>query len=146
MGNVTSWLLRDGDWSSGPPPADGPGPAWLHLDIHDSDLTTIRYQPHYAGSGIAFVGTTPRIYFEDESASAPTDTEREAAGLAAWVSDSIGGDPMAHRDTIRPFLAEDLEDDWDGESEVSDADIFVEVKTGELLAALGIDPPPGLLD
>src|SRR5262245_9123516 len=63
---------------------------WLFVGVHDSDLTTVRYAPSGPGTGVAFLGFTPRTYFEDETASEPTDIGREAEGLAAW-SGAVGG-------------------------------------------------------
>jgi len=57
---------------------------WLLVDIHDSDIATIAYRPIGSGSGVAYLGVTPRTYFEDPGASAPSDVAREAGGLVEW--------------------------------------------------------------
>ncbi|MEV7986869.1 hypothetical protein [Micromonospora sp. NPDC085948] len=57
---------------------------WLLVDIHDSDSATLTYRPAGPGTGVAYLGYTPRTYFENPDASAPTDAVREAAGLSAW--------------------------------------------------------------
>ncbi len=57
---------------------------WLLVDIHDSDIATIAYRPTGSGSGVAYLGVTPRTYFEDPGASAPSDVAREAGGLVEW--------------------------------------------------------------
>ncbi|WP_432977199.1 hypothetical protein [Dactylosporangium sp. CA-233914] len=122
---------------------------WLHVDIHDSDIATITYSPAGPGSGVAYLGFTPRTYFEDPNASLPTDTHREAAGLAAWWARVQVGATDADRDakmaSLRPYLAEDLgaeDDDPDDEEEEErdDADIFVEIKTDRFLVTLGLPP------
>lgn len=59
---------------------------WLSVYIHDSDIATVRYEPHGPGSGTAYLGCTPRTYLDDESASEPTDVLREAEGLALWLT------------------------------------------------------------
>jgi hypothetical protein len=61
---------------------DGPEP-WLVVDIHDSYVATIAYRPAGSGSGVAYLGVTPRTYFEDPDASAPTDVVREARARSA---------------------------------------------------------------
>jgi hypothetical protein len=125
---------------------------WLSIEIHDSDYAVIRYEPAGAGSGTAYIGYTPRTYFEDESASAPTDVLREAEGLATWLADQQRrSDQAAVRELIRPFLAEDdpeqLEDQADlkdDADELDDADIFVEVKVARFLSTVGLPIPDGL--
>lgn len=59
---------------------------WLSVETYDSDIATVRYEPPGPGSGIAYLGYTPRAYFEDETASAPADVPREAAGLGLAVA------------------------------------------------------------
>jgi hypothetical protein len=127
---------------------------WLRVDIYDSDIATVRYEPAGPGSGIAYLGSTPRTYFEDESASAPTDVLREAEGLAFWLARQRGsGDEAELRELIAPFLADDTEepplggDDSgfeDDADDLDDAEIFVEVKTARFLQAVGL-PVPGQL-
>jgi len=116
---------------------------WLHIEIHDSDIGIIRYGPSGNGSGLAFVGITPRIYFEDPTASPPTDPDREALGLAGWAEGAVGRDFDALRSAIRPYLAEDVESECDAsdDDELDDSDIFVEVKAARLLTTLGMTPP-----
>ncbi|MEV4135665.1 hypothetical protein AB0J72_26250 [Dactylosporangium sp. NPDC049742] len=119
---------------------------WLHVDIHDSDIATITYHPTGPGSGVAFLGFTPRTYFEDPNASLPTDTHREAAGLATWWADRQGGVADVDRDAMTgrllPYLAgDDIEpDEDDDEEDLDDAEVFVEVKTDRLLALLDLPP------
>jgi hypothetical protein len=159
--------LYDGDkrtWSPADPaidelgqPVDGdrpPGAAepWLLVDIHDSDFTIVSYRPAGRGTGTAYLGTTPRTYFEDERASAPTDVPREAAGLADWWGRTRGGAGGAERaakeDELRGYLAEDLDPevdlDEDEAEELDDGEVFVEVKTRRFLAALDLPVPEEL--
>jgi hypothetical protein len=141
----SSW--DDFDPDSGQAPA-GAAP-WLSIDIHDSDVATVRYEPAGPGSGIAYLGYTPRAYFEDESASAPADVTREAAGLAFWVARQQGRTDEAElQELIEPFLADDapepLDDLDDDEDPGDDADIFVEVKVRRFLQAIGLPVPGGL--
>ena len=90
------------------------GTPWLKVVIFDSDIADISYHPAGPGTGVAYLGYTPRVYFEDENASAPSDVEREAAGLAAWVAAyQGGGDETALQDLIAPFLASDEDEDDD---------------------------------
>jgi hypothetical protein len=138
-------------------------PPWLLIDIHDSDFTTVRYAPRGSGSGIAFLGDTPRSYFDDERESAPTDVAREAEALAAWWARHHGIDDeglrAAKRHELAGYLAADLDpdddEDFDSDDDFEDdfedepdppplADIFVEVKTGLFLRALGLPLPEDL--
>lgn len=147
MGYFGSWLHRDGQWTKAPVPEDGE--RFLHVDVHDSDITTLRYRPEGSGTGVAYLGVTPRIYFENETASDPTDPDREALGLAEWAEPTSGDPVSALAPAIRPFLAEDVEPEWDEEEEpgeLDDGEIFVEIKTIRLLDLLGLPEPEGFFD
>jgi len=83
---------------------------WLSVYVHDSDIATVRYEPGGPGSGIAYLGRTPRVYFGDESASAPAGVLREAEGLAFWLARQQGrSDEAELRDLIASFLADDTQ-------------------------------------
>jgi len=135
-------------------PDDDPRPPWLSVDIHDSDIATITYEPAGPGTGIAYLGETPRSYFEEEDASEPTDTAAEAAGLAAWWAElhDEGAVGTKERELVA-YLAEDTDpdqveeedEDPDDLDEVDDAEIFVEVKTARFLAALDLPVPDELV-
>jgi hypothetical protein len=138
------WIPRPGDTlSTGPEP-------WLLVDIHDSDIATILYRPTGSGSGVAYLGFTPRTYFEDPDASAPTDVTREAEGLAEWWARYRGIADEAERRAkaaeLVTYIATDsdsaeLDPDEDDDAEdLDDADIFVEAKTARFLAALDLPP------
>jgi hypothetical protein len=139
------WMPHDTDK---PPTIPEP---WLLIDIHDSDITTITYQPTRSGSGVAYLGVTPRTYFEDPGASASTDVAREAGGLAEWWSQyrRTADDARAWRESSRTrhYLAADIvPDDLDSEEDdedLEDADVFVEVKTARFLAVLDLPPISG---
>jgi hypothetical protein len=172
MGFFGGYIFDGRNWlefepSSGTVPEVGS--PWLKVVIFDSDIADISYHPAGPGTGVAYLGFTPRVYFEDENASAPTDVEREAAGLAAWVAAyQGGGDETALQDLITPFLAsDDLEDEededegdskgaWDDDEpdseddddveDLDDADSFVEVKLARLFEAMGLPLPDALAD
>jgi hypothetical protein len=151
MGYFGSFLFDGQGWTETgandvPPPG---GEYWLHVDIHDSDIATITYHPAGPGSGVAYLGCTPRTYFESPTASLPTDVRREAEALAAWWAGRRGGvtdtDRVAMMARIRPYLAQDLspedtEIDDDDDQDLDDAEIFVEVKTDQFLVTLGLPP------
>ena len=168
MGFFGGYIFDGNDWlefepSSGAvPKVDSP---WLKVVIFDSDIADISYHPPGPGTGVAYLGFTPRVYFEDDNASAPTDVERESAGLAAWVvTYQGGGDEAALQDLIVPFLASDDGDDeddqdpdrggsaWDDEEEpdddpdddFDDDDALVEVKVARLFTAIGLPLPDDL--
>jgi hypothetical protein len=170
VGFFGTYLFDGGTWIAGDlsrPPARAAKP-WLLLDIHDSDIGTVLYQPAGAGSGIAYLGCTPRTYFEDETASAPTDVDREAGALAAWwAAHHAVTDPeaiAAQRAAIAGLLAADLdlsadpdaededaededaedEDGFDEEPDLPDEEIFVELKAARFLRLLGLSRPEGL--
>ncbi|MFG1851433.1 hypothetical protein ACGFJT_06290 [Actinomadura geliboluensis] len=134
-----------------PPDLEEP---WLMVDVHDSDIAIIVYRPMGPGTGVAYLGHTPRTYFEDEGASAPTNTAREAAGLTAWRDQVHGGVGEAGREAkesqLVAYLAADIDpaeievhEDEDVD-ELDDEEIFVEVKAGRFLAALDLPVPADL--
>jgi hypothetical protein len=119
---------------------------WLVLDIHDSDIGTVLYRPTGPGSGVAYLGTTPRVYFEIENDEARTDPQREANGLATWWELIHGRHAEAtERDAkaaeLLTYLAGDVDldlDDSDDDVDLDDGDVFVEIKAARLLVALGL--------
>lgn len=154
MGFFGGYIFYDSSWREFDLQA-GQIPAvtgtWLSVCIYDSDIAEVRYEPAGPGSGTAFLGFTPRAYYEDESASAPTDVAREAAGLASWLARQQGrADEAELRLVIAPFIADDTPeslDDLDADeddAELNEADIFVEAKVSRFLTAVGLPVPPGL--
>ncbi len=145
MYDGASW--RDWDLDAQPGTLDLPRGPWLSVIIHDSDIATLQYSPSGAGSGTAFLGVTPRIYFEDPRASQATEPAREAEGLAAWVAQTQRRANVEHlTDLIRPFLAADVERD-DGEADdLDDAEVLVEIKVVRLLTALDLPLPADLAE
>jgi hypothetical protein len=156
MGFFGSFVFDGRSWTpqepGTAPTSDIVGP-WLHVDIHDSDIATVTYRPTGPGSGVAYLGYSPRTYFDDPDASAPTDVAREAAGLAAWWADQRGGATDVERNakaaTLIGYLAEDQDPtdiDLDEEDDdLDDADILVEGKAAQLLIALDLPVPDDLL-
>ena len=155
MGFFGTYLFDGIQWSSHKPgnalPEAGP---WLLVDIHDSDFTTVSYGPSGRGSGVAFLGYTPRAYFEDANASEPTDVAKETAGLTDWwaLRNQAGDTQRSAKEAeVRLYLAgaddwpedEDVEDDAE---DVDDAEIFVEIKTARFLKDLGLPLPEDLQD
>jgi hypothetical protein len=159
VGFFGTYLYDEGQWHDVEPGTQphGDGP-WLLADIYDSDITTLTYHPPGPGSGIAYLGVTPRTYFENTDASRPTDVAREAAGLATWWATIQDDAPATNRvSTMREHIAgylapdadpdEDTPDDEDpgGIDTLDDGEIFVEVKTARLLHTLEL-PLPAALD
>ena len=145
VGFFGTYAYEHGQWttlSEGElPPLDEPS---LWIDIHDSDITSVVYAPAGPGSGVAYLGLTPRTYFENPNASDPTDVLREAAGLAAWWALHNSGDVTAKQAELLAYLAADEEPgDFSVEEgeDVEEADVFVEVKTARFLTALGLPVP-----
>jgi hypothetical protein len=153
MGFFATYLFSGGTWTEIEPDQEPHEPAvaepWLYVDIHDSDIATVMYAPAGPASGIAFLGVTPRTYFEDDAASPPTDTNREAKGLAAWWAGYHGEGEFARAAKareLRAYLADDGDtpDENVSDEELDDADVFVEAKTAQLIDALGLPLPVGL--
>ena len=145
MGFFGTYEYTQAGWSACDPDA-GPSDAEprLWLDIHDSDFATVAYAPSGPGSGIAYLGYSPRVYFDMDEASAPTDPAREALGLATWIG---AFQPAVEIDskqaTIAAFLASDEVPDEEVDSD-DDADVFVEIKAARFLAELGLPLPEDL--
>jgi hypothetical protein len=148
VGFFGTYLFDGRHWTSHQ--ADDETPAddkpWLLVDIHDSDIATVIYRPIGSGSGVAFLGFTPRTYFEDPDASEPTDVTREARGLAQWWARHHGGsDPEqgVKATELITFLAADhgpAELDRDDDRNLDDGEVFVEVKAARFIAALDLPP------
>ena len=151
MGFFGLYLYEAGRWSElgldAEPTAREP---WLLVRIHDSDIGTVAYAPTGPGTGVAFLGYTPRIYFEDVTASAPTDPDREARGLAAWWAaghpEANGAARVAKEGELRAFLAADIPpgDGEDEDEDLDDAEVFVEIKAARFIRALGLPVPAGV--
>ncbi|HUQ56848.1 hypothetical protein [Lentzea sp.] len=152
VGFFGTYAYEHGQWktlSEGELPPLAEPSFWI--DIHDSDITSVVYAPVGPGSGVAYLGLTPRTYFENPNASDPTDVLREASGLAAWWALSHpSGDVVAKQAELLAFLAEDEdpnEFEWDESEdvdEIDDGEVFVEVKTKRFLAALDLPLPTEL--
>jgi hypothetical protein len=149
MGFFGTYQFDGTAWSEGDPDAGPTGPEpWLWLDIYDSDFVTIRYAPAGSGTGIAFLNQTPRIYFQRDGASAPTDVDGESLGLAEWWTAHHRGASVdeqgVRRREIATLLASDVErSDEDFED---DADIFAEVKATRFLSAMDLPLPDDLTE
>ncbi len=145
VGFFGTFAFEHGQWttlSEGElPPLTEP---WLWIDIHDSDITSVVYAPVGSGTGVAYLGLTPRTYFENPNASDPTDVLREALGLAEWWALNNSGDVLAKQAELVAYLAEDEDPDSFEPEDVDDldtAEVFVELKTARFLAALGLPLP-----
>jgi hypothetical protein len=147
VGFFGGYVFDGSTWHSFDPDSDQrPGIAapWLSVYIHDSDIATVRYEPAGPGSGTAYLGHTPRTYFDDESASAPADVLRETEGLALWLARQQARSDVAElRELIASFLAGDSREQQldDDAGDLDDADIFVEVKVSKFLTAVGLPVP-----
>ena len=147
MGFFGTYQFDGSAWTEGDPESGPSGPEpWLWVDIHDSDFATIRYAPAGSGTGVAFLNLTPRIYFESDDVSAPTDVTRESRGLTDWwAARQPGADVQAlasQREVIAALLASDLEPPV--EDAEDKADIFAEMKAARFLTAMNLPLPDEL--
>jgi hypothetical protein len=127
MGLFLTQTFASGKWSDG----DSAVAPFLTIDIHDSDIATISFEPSVEGGGLVYLGFQPRDYFEDDSASADVDLDQQAAALTAWAHAVTTAKVDAA--SIRPLLAEDRVEE--------PADVYVEETVARLLEMLGL---PGL--
>lgn len=147
MGRFAAYIYSAGSWVELDPEAeqfDAPEAPWLYLSIFDSDFATVRYGVNGRSSGTAYLGSTPRDYFDDETASEPTDTAAEASGLVEWTRVAgTGAAPETH--DVEALLAADgaEQPDWD-DPDLDPDEIFVEGKCGRFVALLGLPNPPDL--
>jgi hypothetical protein len=153
VGFFGSYLYADGHWREEELTSEAiAAEPWLHASVHDSDFTAVTYRPTGPGSGVAFLGYTPRSYFEMDDASAPTDVARESAGLTHWwalVHGATSTDEITAKNAeLIGYLAADLDpasEEPDTDVDLNDdAEIFVEIKTSRFLAALGLPLPEDL--
>jgi hypothetical protein len=128
MGFFGKFAYSNGRWA-GEKPSGTPS---LVVDIHDSDIATIDYRPTGGGTGRFYLGTEPRVYFEDETASAPVDTGAEARAFAGWVRQVTGRD-------VGPDTFEELMPT--AEADAEPVDVFVEDTVQKLLALAGLPLP-----
>lgn len=130
MGTLAAFVYSDGGWGD-----TAASDQFLSVEIHDSDIATVRFAPVTAlARGLLYLGYEPRHYFEDDTASAPVDGAAEADALIAWAAEVTG--VLASADEILPLLADAHGDEPDEE--------FVENTAGRLLKAIGLLPPPDL--
>jgi len=128
MGIFLTRTFAAGKWSDN----DAVTAPFLTVDIHDSDIATVSYEPGPRSGGLVYLGFQPRDYFEDEAASADVDLDGQAAALAAWAHDVTGAE--VDTATIRSMLAEDHVQD--------PVEVFVEDAVARLLELLGVPSLP----
>lgn len=118
MGNWNCYIF-DRTWTSYATPDEIPEPLGertLRLFLADSDFAEVRYHPVTApGTGSAFVGFTPRTYFENDEAPGCTDTAPDAVGLAAWAGPGVS--PI----DVQELLADDASSPTDDNALVESA-------------------------
>lgn len=132
MGFFGTFTFSGGTWVDG----TASGDAYLCVEIHDSDIATVRFEPAPSGAtGCFYLGTHPRDYFEDPPAGVDVDAEREAAAFCAWAERTVGSRPDP--DEIASLIAREGVDD-------EPTFVFVEAAVRALLTQVGIPPPPRL--
>ncbi|GAA0926649.1 hypothetical protein GCM10009554_07010 [Kribbella koreensis] len=153
MGFFGTYLYAGDQWTEHDPdqPVNEPGP-WLRINIHDSDFTIVTYSPEYEGTGVAYLGYTPRMYFESEDDSRTNPAQEAAALTTWWTNHTPTADPTtadSKRAELLPYLAEDKDtfdedEDEEDDEDLPDAEIYVEVKTADFLTSLNLPLPPAL--
>ena len=132
MGLFFTGTFRDGTWHEG----ESLEGAALVVDIHDSDIGTIKFTPAGVASGCFYLGTHPRDYFGDPSEGASVDVDREVAGFVRWVGAVTGA--AVDTSVVFPLVAQ--------EGDESDPPfVFVEDALQALLEAAQIPMPPELV-
>jgi hypothetical protein len=132
VGYFGTFIYTDGQWNeTADVSARSP---YLRVDIHDSDIATIDYNPAGVGSGRFYLGFEPAIYFEDPEASQPVDADAEVGGLSVWAEEVVG--ESVQSDRVRTLLADPTGAD--------PVEVFVEDSVVKLLAALGLPVPTSL--
>lgn len=131
MGYFGEFFYVDGEWRA----VAADGDAYLRVEVHDSDIATVDFRPAYGGTGRFFLGYEPRVYFEDDGASAPVAKSEEAAAFRQWVRDVANAEVDAER--VEALMASSNPDD-------EPADAFVEEAVQRLLALAGLPSPEEL--
>jgi hypothetical protein len=131
MGLFARFTHSEGQWRESEPSSE----PYLSIDVHDSDIATVDYRPAQNVRGRFFLGTEPRIYFEDDTASSTVDRQAEARGLAQWARQVHGRD-VDPADVLALMAAESEDDEPE--------DVFVEETVDRLLELLGLPLPAGM--
>jgi hypothetical protein len=131
MGFFGKFAYSKGQWA-GENPSGSPS---LVVDIHDSDIATVDYSPSGGATGRFYLGTEPRIYFDDDAASAPVDRAVEARAFAEWVRQVTGREQSP--ETFEGLMAGD-------DADAEPLDVFVEDTVQKLLALAGLPLPSAL--
>lgn len=130
MGTFATFVYSDGGWDD-----HAASEQFLSIDIHDSDIATLRFAPAESPArGLLYLGYEPRHYFEDPSASEPVDVVAETDALIAWAAEVTG--VLVASEEVLPLLASPDGDEPD--------DLFVEETVAQLLKVIGLLPPPDL--
>lgn len=133
MGFFGTFSYANGQWTED---AKNTAAEVLVIDIHDSDIATIRFAPAVSGQGCFYLGIHPRDYFDDPAEGVAVDVEREGAAFCAWASRVVGSQPDVFH--VVALMARE------GSDEEPEQD-FVEEAVAALLVEIGVPLPPGLL-
>ena len=128
MGRFATLVYSDGQWSEKPT-----SHSYLSIEIHDSDIATVDYRPVLSGSGRFYLGYEPREYFDDPTASAPVDRNRELQAMVEWTSQVLGR--KVDSDALAALLAT---------LGAEPADDLVEDTVEKFLGLLGLSTPTTL--
>lgn len=130
MGTFATFVYSDGGWGD-----TAASEQFLSIDLHDSDIATIRFAPAAPPArGLLYLGYEPRHYVDDSSASEAVDVAAETEALIAWAAEVTG--VLVASEEVLPLLASP-----DGDEPENP---FVENTTADLLKVIGLLPPPDL--
>ena len=129
MGRFEKFALVDGSWTD-----EISGDRWLLIEIRDSDIATITFSPAPEGRGVFYLGTEPRVYFDDSSASAIVDIDGASSAFKRWARDTLG--VMVDSTAVRNEMSA-VDDE-------TPRDAFVEDAVVRLLRLMDLDLPPAL--
>lgn len=129
MGRFEKFALVEGSWTD-----EVSGDRWLLIEIHDSDIATITFSPAPESRRTFYLGTEPRAYFDDPSASADVDLDGVRSAFEQWVFETLG--LQIDSPALRAEMAAVEDED--------PRDVFVEDAVVRLLLLMDLDLPPAL--
>lgn len=108
---------------------------FLIVEVHDSDIAAVDYQPAEGAAGRFYLGYQPRTFFEDPSASELVDNAAESTGFVIWLREVR--DVVVEPSAVEELLAVD-DDEYEPDND------FAEDTVWRLLALAQLPAPEAL--